>query len=98
ILGIAVIGSGPVRRILQKRSITLKTPGLALGSAVFGLASGVATGTGVIQVALLLSAGLTGPAVLATDALATIALDLCKAALFHRFDLLDEQALLTGVV
>ena len=98
ILGIAVIASVPLRRILQKRSITLKTPGLALGSAVFGLASGVATGTGVIQVSLLLSAGLTGPAVLATDALATIALDLCKAALFHRFDLLDEQALLTGVV
>jgi uncharacterized protein len=98
ILGLAVIASIPLRRILHRRSIRLSTPGLAVGSGVFGLASGVATGAGVIQVSLLLSAGLTGPAVLATDALATIALDLCKAALFHRFDLLDAQVFLTGVV
>jgi len=58
----------------------------------------VATGTGVILVSLLLGAGMSGPAVLATDALATIALDLCKAALFQRFDLLDARAFFTGVV
>jgi uncharacterized membrane protein YfcA len=88
----------PLRRILKNRSVTLGSRGLAVGAGVFGLASGVATGTGVILVSLLLGAGLTGPAVLATDALATIALDLCKAALFQRFDLLDAQAFSTGVV
>lgn len=98
LLGIAVIGSVPLRRILKSREITLQTPGLAVGAGVFGLASGVATGTGVILVSLLLGAGLSGPAVLATDALATIVLDLCKAALFQRFDLLDMQAFSTGVV
>jgi uncharacterized membrane protein YfcA len=98
ILGIAVIASVPARRILKKRAVILGTPGLAIGAGVFGLASGVATGTGVILVSLLLGAGMSGPAVLATDALATIALDLCKAALFQRFDLLDTEAFLTGVV
>lgn len=98
ILGIAVIASVPLRRILKRKAVVLGTAGLAVGSGVFGLASGVATGTGVILVSLLLGAGLTGPAVLATDALATIALDLCKAALFQRFDLLDTQAFFTGVV
>ena len=98
ILGIAVIASIPLRRTLKKRSITLGTGGLALGAGVFGLANGVATGTGVILVSLLLGAGLSGPAVLATDALASIVLDLCKAALFQRFDLLDAQAFSTGVV
>jgi hypothetical protein len=98
ILGIAVMASVPLRRVLRSRSVVLGTPGLAVGSGVFGLASGVATGTGVILVSLLLGTGLTGPAVLATDALATIALDLCKAALFQRFDLLDAQAFSTGVV
>jgi uncharacterized membrane protein YfcA len=49
-------------------------------------------------VSLLLGSGLSGPAVLATDALTTIALDLCKVALFQRFDLLDAQAFFTGVV
>jgi len=98
ILGIAVIASVPARRLLKKRAITLGTHGLAIGSGVFGLASGVATGTGVILVSLLLGAGLSGPAVLATDALVSIALDLCKAALFERFDLMDAQSFFTGVV
>lgn len=98
ILGIAVIASVPARRILKRREVILATPGLAIGSGVFGFASGVATGTGVILVSLLLGHGLSGPAVLATDALATIALDFCKAALFQRFDLMDAQAFSTGVV
>jgi uncharacterized protein len=98
ILGIAVIASVPARRLLKQRAITLGTHGLAIGSGVFGLASGVATGTGVILVSLLLGAGLSGPAVLATDALVSITLDLCKAVLFERFDLMDKRAFLTGVV
>jgi uncharacterized membrane protein YfcA len=98
ILGIAVIASVPLRRILKKKSATLSPRGLAVGAGVFGLASGVTTGTGVILVSLLLGSGLAGPAVLATDALATIALDFCKAALFQRFDLLDAEAFFTGVV
>ena len=98
ILGIAVIASVPLRRLLRSREVTLATPGLAVGAGVFGLASGVATGTGVILVSLLLGTWLSGPAVLATDALATIALDLCKAALFQRFDLMDAQSFSTGLV
>ena len=32
------------------------------------------------------------------DALASVVLDVCKAALFQRFALLDEQTVVTGVV
>src|SRR3982074_3039113 len=98
ILGLAVMGSVPLRRLVRGRAVVLRTPGLAAGAAVFGFSSGIATGTGVIQISLLLSAGLTGPAVLATDALSTIVLDLCKAALFQRLDLLDAEAAATGAV
>jgi len=98
ILGSAVIASVPLRRILRKKAVTLSTPGLAIGSGIFGLASGLATGTGVILVSLLLGTGMSGPAVLATDALVSIALDLTKAVLFQRFNLLDAQAFFTGVV
>jgi uncharacterized membrane protein YfcA len=98
ILGIAVISTVPIRRLLAHHKIVLNTAGLAVGAGIFGLASGVATGTGMIQISVLIGAGLAGPAVLATDALATVALDLCKAALFQRFSLLDEQAFFTGVV
>ena len=98
LLGLVVIGSIPLRRILKKREMHLGAKGLAVGSGVFGLATGVATGTGVIMVTLLLGTGMAGTAVLATDALISIVLDLCKAALFHRFALLDSQSFFTGLV
>ena len=98
ILGMAVIASVPLRRVLRRKAMHLGRPGLAIGSGIFGLASGLATGTGVILVSLLLGTGMSGPAVLATDALVSIALDLTKAALFQRFNLLDAQAFFTGLV
>ena len=98
LLGAIVIGSVPLRRLLQRRNILITAKGLAIGSSVFGLATGIATGTGVIMVTLLLGAGMSGTAVLATDALISIVLDIAKAALFHRFALLDSQAFFTGLV
>ena len=98
VLGVAVIASVPLRRILHERKIVLGRAGIAVGSGIFGLATGMATGTGVILVSLLLGAGLATPAVLATDALVSIVLDLCKAALFQRFDLLNADAFFTGAV
>jgi uncharacterized protein len=71
---------------------------VATGSGIFGFAAGVASGAGVILVSLLLGAGLATPAVLATDAMVSIVVDLAKAALFQRFDLLDTSAFLTGLV
>jgi len=98
VLGIVVLASVPLRRALNRRRIALGPTGLGVGSAVFGLASGVASGAGVIMISLLLGTGMAGPAVLATDAMISIALDVCKAALFQRFALLDEQTFATGVV
>ena len=98
VLGVVVIASIPLRRWLKRRQIVLGRAGLAIGSGVFGVAHGVATGVGVISVSLLLGAGLTGQAVLATDALVSIALDITKAALFQRFSLLNEEIFFTGVV
>jgi uncharacterized membrane protein YfcA len=98
VLGVAVIASVPVRRVFHARKMQLGTVGVATGSGVFGFASGIATGAGVILVSVLLGAGLATQAVLATDAMVSIVLDVCKAALFNRFDLLNMEAFLTGLV
>ena len=98
VLGCAVIASVPVRRVLHSRKITFGSTGVAVGSGVFGFAAGIASGAGVILVSLLLGAGLATPAVLATDAMISIVIDLAKAALFQRFDLLNAEAFFTGVV
>ena len=98
LIGLAVIGSIPLRRFLRRKAVHVAARGLAIGSGLFGLASGLTTGTGVILVSLLLGAGLTGPAVLATDAFVGIALDVCKSLLFRKFALLDADAIATGAV
>ena len=98
VLGIVVILSVPLRRSLSRRRVALGRTGLGVGSGVFGLATGLTSGVGVILVSLLLGTGMSGPAVLATDALVSIVLDACKTALFQRFSLLDGQTFATGVV
>ena len=98
VLGLAVMASVPVRRVLHNKRITYGSTGVAIGSGVFGFAAGIASGAGVILVSLLLGAGLATPAVLATDAMVSIVIDICKAALFQRFDLLDAAAFFTGLV
>src|SRR5687768_18011258 len=98
VLGVAVIASVPVRRVFHAKKMSLGAVGVATGSGVFGFAAGVASGAGVILISLLLGAGLATPAVLATDAMVSIVIDLAKAALFQRFDLLDTEALFTGIV
>jgi uncharacterized membrane protein YfcA len=97
-LGIVIIGSVPVRRYLKRHAVALGNRGLALGSGVFGLAHGVASGVGVILVSLLLGSGLSGQAVLATDALVSIVLDVAKTVLFHRFSLISQDAFVAGVI
>lgn len=98
VLGVAVLASVPARRVFHAKKMSLGPAGIAAGSGVFGFAAGVASGAGVILISLLLGAGLATPAVLATDAMVSIALDVCKAALFNRFDLLNAEAFFTGAV
>jgi uncharacterized membrane protein YfcA len=98
VLGVVVIGSVPLRRYLKRHAIALGNTGLAVGSSVFGLANGVASGVGVIMVSLLLGTGMTGQAVLATDALISIVLDSCKALLFQRLSLLNADTFVTGAI
>jgi uncharacterized membrane protein YfcA len=98
VLGGFVIASVPLRRLLKSRAVAVGPRGLTAGAGVFGFASGIATGTGVILVSLLHGAGFAAKTVVATDALISIFLDVAKAIAFGRFDLLDTDAALLGVV
>ena len=96
LIGALVILSIPLRRFLKARDIRVGSRGLLIGGGVFGFTNGFASGMGVIMVSLLLGAGLSGTAVLATDALIAIFTDVLRAALFGRFDLLDAQTAVLG--
>src|SRR3954468_20543777 len=58
VLGIVVILSVPLRRAFNRRRMALGKAGLALGSSVFGLATGATSGVGVIMISLLLGMGM----------------------------------------
>jgi len=97
-IGIVVLLAVPARRFLQARSLQLGTTGLIVGGGLFGFLNGIASGMGVVLISLLLGAGLTGTAVLATDALVTIAVDVSRALLFSRFELLSMQGVALGAL
>jgi uncharacterized protein len=98
LIGCLILASIPIRRVLKARQITVGPRGTYIGGAAFGLANGFASGMGVILVSLLLGAGLSGPAVLATDALVTIVLDLTRAAIFGKYSLLDASNATLGIM
>jgi uncharacterized membrane protein YfcA len=97
-MGLLVVASVPARRWLRRRQLAVGTAGMVAGGAVFGLANGMASGMGIILVSLLLGGGLAGTAVLATDALVSVLIDLVRAALFGRFDTLDGEHALLGLL
>lgn len=98
VIGFVVLAALPARRWLQARSLHLGAQGLALGGGLFGFLNGIASGMGVVLISLLLGAGLSGTAVLATDALITIAIDITRSLIFGKLDLLDMSGVILGTV
>lgn len=98
VIGCVILAALPARRWLQAHNLHLGARGLALGGGVFGFLNGIASGMGVVLISLLLGAGLSGTAVLATDALVTIVVDVVRALIFGRLDLLDAHGVALGAV
>lgn len=97
LLGCVILGFVPLRRWLAARNVQLGTGGVLTGGAMFGAAAGVASGTGVILIATLLGAGLTGQTVLATDAIITIVMDVARATAYGKFAVLDAETAMLGL-
>lgn len=97
LVGVLVLASVPLRRILKSRDIRLGGAGLSAGGAIFGFANGFASGMGVILVSLLFGVGLAGTTVLATDALVSLLVDVARSLLFGRFALLEGPSVTLGL-
>ena len=93
IIGAFLIASVPLRRFLKARDLRLGEGGLAAGGAGFGAISGTAPGTGVILVSLLMAAGLTGGAVIATDAAISVVVHLVQATVFGLVGVIDAKVI-----
>ena len=102
VIGTMLILSVPLRRLAKRRAIKVSDSGLALGAVGYGVVVGGTSGSGVILLSLLMAAGLEGAAVIATDAVISLATGVIKIAVFGLAGALTAQvvafALLIGAV
>src|SRR5439155_21793892 len=98
VIGTMLALSVPLRRTLFRRNFRIGDRGLATSAFAYGLFAGGTTGAGVILLSLLMAAGLEGVAVIATDALISIAIGLIKISVFGLAGAVTAQAVAIALV
>lgn len=100
IIGVMLMLTVPLRYTMRKREVVLGDRGLMLGAAGYGAAVGGTVGSGVILLSVLMSAGLAGAAVIATDAAISIVIGIARISVFGFAGAIDARtvafALLIG--
>jgi uncharacterized membrane protein YfcA len=102
VIGSMLILSVPLRRLAKRRDIRIDDTGLAASAVGYGVVVGGTSGSGVILLSLLMAAGLEGAAVIATDAVISLATSVVKISIFGLAGVVTAQvlafALLIGAV
>jgi uncharacterized membrane protein YfcA len=102
VIGTMLILSVPLRRLLRRRAVRIGDTTLTVGAIGYGVVVGGTSGAGVILLSLLMAAGLNGAAVIATDAVISVATSLIKISVFGLAGVVTAQvvafALLIGAI
>jgi uncharacterized membrane protein YfcA len=98
VLGSFLLLSIPIRRLLQRADRVLPPRAELVAGGAFGYLNGGLTGTGVLLISLLMSAGVSGAGLIATDAAVSAILNASKAMLFGGFAALDRRLALIGLL
>jgi uncharacterized membrane protein YfcA len=102
VIGTMLISSVPLRRALKRHDVRIDDTWLGFGAVGYGVVVGGTAGSGVILLSLLMAAGLDGAAVIATDAVISMATSAIKISVFGLAGVVTAQvlafALLIGVV
>lgn len=98
VIGLMLISSVPLRRLLRRRDIKIGDTGLAAGAVGYGVLVGGTTGSGVILLSLLMAAGLEGAAVIATDAVISVTTSIVKISVFGLAGVVTAQVLAFAVL
>ncbi len=101
-IGSMLILSVPLRRFARRRKLHIGETGLGFSALAYGVVVGGTSGSGVILLSLLMASGLEGAAVIATDAVISLATGVIKISVFGLAGVLTAQviafALLIGAV
>ena len=98
LLGGFLVISVPLRRGLKRLNWVLTPKVQMAAGAGFGVLNGGLAGMGVLLVAMLMAAGLQGPALIATDAAISFVMGVLKVVLFGSLSRLDMQLVLAGLL
>ncbi|MEZ5820621.1 MAG: sulfite exporter TauE/SafE family protein [Xanthobacteraceae bacterium] len=98
VIGTMLILSVPLRRLARRRDLRIGDSGLALGAVGYGVVVGGTSGSGVILLSLLMAAGLEGAAVIATDAVISLATSVIKISVFGLAGAVTAQVLAFAVL
>ena len=98
VIGTMLILSVPLRRMLRRRGSRIGDGGLAAGAVGYGVVVGGTSGSGVILLSLLMAAGLEGAAVIATDAVISVATSLIKISVFGLAGVVSAQVIAFAVL
>lgn len=93
LIGVTLMSSVPIRRLMRRRGLALETRGLVFGAVLYGLLMGGTTGSGVLLLSLLMASGLAGTAVIATDAVISLTLGIVKVSVFGIAGVVDARVL-----
>jgi hypothetical protein len=93
VIGGMLILSVPLRRLAKHREIKIGDTGLGVSSVGYGVLVGGTSGSGVILLSLLMASGLEGAAVIATDAVISVATGLIKISVFGLAGVVTAQVL-----
>ena len=97
-LGVFFIAMIFVRRWMAARDVRLRLVHLALLGAPIGYLTGIVASTGPITAPIFLATGLVKGAFLSTEAAASLAVYLAKAAVFRSFGALPWEIALKGLI
>lgn len=98
LVGAMLVTLVPLRRWLNRAGFRLSGWQLVPAGGTYGFVTGASTGAGVILVSFLMAAGLTGRAVVATDAAISIVIGTAKAATFGWNDALPLPLLVFALL
>jgi uncharacterized membrane protein YfcA len=93
VIGTMLILSVPLRRLAKRRNVKIGATGLAASAVGYGVLVGGTSGSGVILLSLLMAAGLEGAAVIATDAVVSLATGIVKISVFGMAGVVTAQVL-----
>jgi hypothetical protein len=98
VIGTMLVLSVPLRRLGRRRDLRIGDTALALGAVSYGIVVGGTSGSGVILLSLLMAAGLEGAAVIATDAVISLATSLIKFSVFGLAGVVTAQVLAFAIL